>query len=384
MTTPTADEARRVAARVDRLADALQAVGDLTDPRIRRALHVVPRHLFAPDRGWCAPDGPGERQVIDKRRDSEGWWEAVYSDASIVTQVDDGRGDPAGGVGEATSSLSAPGAVVAFLELLDLQPGDRILEIGTGTGWTAALLTALGAHVTTVEVDSGLAEQAAARLERHGNGVEVLVQDGAIGAPGRGSFDAVHVTCGVTHLPYAWVEQTRPGGRIAAPWMPEWGDGHKLNLTVTGDGLASGRLVGGADYMMLRAQRGTLRVPSDTSDARETGTRIDPRRVAYESYGADAAIAGLLPDVAGVACDGDRFELVLADVAGTSWARCRRTGTAEHQVLQAGPRNLWGEVADAYQRWESWGRPGRGRFGLSVGPGGQVVWLDDPSNVLRR
>ncbi|WP_233525823.1 methyltransferase domain-containing protein [Actinomadura spongiicola] len=322
--------------------------------------------------------------MIDKRRDSEGWWEAVYSDASIVTQVDDGRGDPAGGVGEATSSLSAPGAVVAFLELLDLQPGDRILEIGTGTGWTAALLTALGAHVTTVEVDSGLAEQAAARLERHGNGVEVLVQDGAIGAPGRGSFDAVHVTCGVTHLPYAWVEQTRPGGRIAAPWMPEWGDGHKLNLTVTGDGLASGRLVGGADYMMLRAQRGTLRVPSDTSDARETGTRIDPRRVAYESYGADAAIAGLLPDVAGVACDGDRFELVLADVAGTSWARCRRTGTAEHQVLQAGPRNLWGEVADAYQRWESWGRPGRGRFGLSVGPGGQVVWLDDPSNVLRR
>ncbi|XVQ09313.1 hypothetical protein ACQP1W_43400 [Spirillospora sp. CA-255316] len=97
------------------------------------------------------------------------------------------------------------------------------------------------------------------------------------------------------------------------------------------------------------------------------------------------AIVGMLPDVLGAertTADG-RYLLVLADTAGTSTASCEhRPGAREHLVRQSGPRRLWDEVADAYLRWVSWGSPGRERFGLTVGPDGQHVWRDDPTNVL--
>lgn len=382
--TVSAAIAARAASAVDALADRLQACGDLADPAIREALHAAPRHLFAPDRGWYAPDGPGERRAVDRHRDFPAWWDAVYGYGSLVTQVEDGAGNPAGGVGEATSSLSSPGAVTAFLELLDVRPGERVLEIGTGTGWTAALLSALGARVTTVEVDPGLAEQARERLQRLGVDVEVLAGDGAAGVEDRPPWDAVHVTCGVTAVPYAWVAQTRPGGRIVFPWMPEYGSGHKAALTVTGDGRAVGRLAGDADYMMLRGQRTGFGDRVQTGrGARESGTRLDPRRVVCDDPGADAVIAGLLPDVmAAPRTGGGRFELLLGDAGGVSWARCVHGGTGEHRVQQAGPRRLWDEVADAYGRWVAWERPARGRCGMTVSAGGQVVWLDDPDNVL--
>src|SRR5437868_13936032 len=183
------------AGKVEGLAADLRAQGYLTDPRVGDALHAAPRHLFAPERGWCCPDGPGPGRTIDRAADEPGWWDAVYSDASIVTQAADGAADPAGGSAEATSALSAPGAGVAFLELLDARPGERVLEIGTGTGWTAALLTALGADVTTTEIDPAIASEADQRLSA--TAVDALVLTGA-GVDGvSGLFDVGHDTCAV-------------------------------------------------------------------------------------------------------------------------------------------------------------------------------------------
>ncbi|GAA3508082.1 methyltransferase domain-containing protein [Actinomadura keratinilytica] len=377
---------------IDRLADRLSAAGDLTRPEWRDALHAVPRHLFVPNRAWCVPDGPAEvaGHAIDRDADPRGWWDAAYADAAIITQVADGDGDPATGEGAWTSSLSAPGAVTAFLELLYPLDGHRVLEIGTGTGWTAALLSArLGdEHVTTIEVDPAVAEQAAANLRTAGYKPRLIIGDGADGAPDGAPYDRVHVSCGVTTVPYAWVQQTRPGGVIVLPWMPEWQGGHKVRLAAVGDGRAIGRFHGSASYMMLRAQRSTgLHVPDDPAaapGAEETVTLLDPRSVVGDSYGADVAIAGMLPDVMGDAHrDGDGWCLLLADTAGTSWARCRhRPGAREHLVHQAGPRRLWDEVADAYLRWVGWGSPPRSRFGLTVDTTGQHIWRDDPGNIV--
>ncbi|GAA3927872.1 methyltransferase domain-containing protein [Actinomadura viridis] len=377
---PVPDEdAGAVTARITALADRLAAAGDLTRPEWRRAMHEAPRQLFAPDRGWCAPDGPGEPHTIDRDTDPGGWWDGVYADAAVITQVNDGDGDPATGRGTWTSSLSAPGAVMAFLELLAPRDHDRVLEIGTGPGWTAALLSArLGAgNVTSIEVDEAVAAGAAINLERAGFAPVLRTADGAAGDPGGAPYDRVHVTCGVTTVPYAWVEQTRPGGVLVLPWMPDYLGGHKVRLTVTGDGRAIGRFEGSASYMMLRAQRGTG-LPEPETGGEESVTRLDPRTVTGDSYGADVAIAGMLPDVIGAerAIPDGRFALVLADTAGTSWARCEhRPGKAEHLVLQGGRRRLWDEVADAYLRWVGWGSPGRSRFGLTIGPEGQEVFV---------
>ncbi|MEU6041724.1 methyltransferase domain-containing protein [Actinomadura sp. NPDC047616] len=387
---------------IDQLADRLAAAGDLTRPEWRQAMHAAPRHLFTPARAWCVPDGPGVAHTIDRAADPRGWWDGAYADAAIITQIADGDADPATGQGPWTSSLSAPGAVMTFLELLAPRPGDRVLEIGTGTGWTAALLSArLGDdRVTSVEVDPAVAEQAAANLRAAGFTPTLLTGEGADGAPDGAPYDRVHVTCGVTTVPYAWVRQTRPGGVLVFPWMPEFAGGHKARLTVTGDGRAIGRFHGSASYMMLRAQRGPqLQVPDEPAGVpgvEESMTLLDPRTVVGDSYGADVAIAGMLPDVMGAerstrphddGSDGEggegRWCLILADTAGTSWACCRhRPGAREHLVHQAGPRRLWDEVADAYLRWVGWGSPGRNRFGMTITATGQQVWRDDPTNTI--
>ncbi|SEG87848.1 protein-L-isoaspartate(D-aspartate) O-methyltransferase [Thermomonospora echinospora] len=374
-----------VAARIERMADRLAAAGYLTRPQWRQAMRAVPRHLFAPGRAWCVPDGPGDAYGIDADADPARWWEAVYSDAAVIIQVDDGRGDPGTGDGAWTSSLSAPGAVAAFLELLAPRDHDRVLEIGTGPGWTAGLLSErLGAgNVVSIEVDPAVADLAAANLHAAGYEPTLVAGDGADGWADGAPYDAVHVTCGVTTVPYTWVEQTRPGGTIVLPWMPEYIGGYKVRLTV-GDGRATGRFHGPASYMMLRSQRGGPLTEPDHG-IEEEGTRVDPRAVTGDSYGADIAITAMLPDVAAVedATGDGRYALVLADTVGTSWARVEhRPGRREHLVRHAGPRPLWDEVTDAYLRWVGWGSPGRDRFGLTVDPHGQVVWRDDPANVI--
>ncbi|MGI5325290.1 methyltransferase domain-containing protein [Actinomadura nitritigenes] len=362
------------------LVRRLRENGDLRSPEWERAMGAAPRHLFVPDRAWCTPDGAPF--AIDRFADPERWREAAYADAAIVTQVDDGAGDPASGRGARTSSLSAPGVVVSFLELLAPRDHDRVLEIGTGTGWTAALLSSrLGAgRVTSVEVDERVAETAAANLREAGFAPDLVIGDGEKGVPARAPFDRVHVTCGVTALPLSWVEQTRPGGMILFPWMPSFGDGHKARLTVTGDGHAIGRFHGSADYMMLRSQRSPGFGDLDR-DGEETRTRLDPRTVTGDS---DVAIAGMLPDVLGAErIVRGRPGLVLVDEAGTSWARCSyRAGADDFPVVQGGERRLWDEVEAAYLRWVGWGSPGRDRFGLVAGVEGQRVWLDRPSNVI--
>lgn len=374
----TTDAAGRVAA----LADALEATGDLTEDRWRAALHAVPRHLFVPDVAWAAPnDGDGYR--IDRSADPDGWMAAAYTDQPIVIQLDDGATEVGTGAGAFTSSLSAPGVAVDFLERLNVYDGDRALEIGTGSGWTAGLLShRLGSdNVTSVEVDAALSERAAASLKEAEFSPRLVVGDGGDGCPDGAPYDRVHVTCGVTTVPYAWVGQTRPGGVIVAPWMPEYVGGHKLRLTVLPDGTAVGRFPGGCGYMMMRSQRsadGDL-----AGDCRESVASVDPRRIAWSSWGADVAIAGMLPDVSGTYEDRDHGEFRMRLWTADSEALVTRDpGLGQSVVRQRGPRDLWEELQAAYFTWVRLGEPDRDRFGITVTQAGQTMWLDSPERVL--
>jgi len=113
-------------------------------------------------------------------------------------------------------TISQPLVVAHMLELVDVRPGDRALDVGTGSGWHAALLAELGATVTSIERDPALAQSAAARLA--GRDVRVLVGDGAEGDPDRAPFDVVNVAASAAHgVPEALEAQLAPGGRLVVP-----------------------------------------------------------------------------------------------------------------------------------------------------------------------
>jgi protein-L-isoaspartate(D-aspartate) O-methyltransferase len=381
----------QVTERAASLADGLMARGRFSDPAWRQALIDVPRHLFVPHAARAMPDFPaGEPYTIDAEERPAQWWDAVYSDTAIVTQLDEGASDPTAETGIPTSSASAPGVVAAFLELLDVRDHDRVLEIGTGTGYTAALLShRLGAgNVTSIEVDKEVAAQAAANLKAAGYGPRLVVGDGGLGWPDGAPYDRVHVTCAVERVPAALIEQTRPGGLIVLPWSPAPHTGYMIRLDVLGDGRAVGRIIGSAGYMMMRSQRRDATWRAHHSDqAEHTFSQVDPRTVTQGGLGADLAILSLVP---GLNCrpvlhpDTGEFELLLWDVDNSSWAECDyEPGSSAYDVYSYGPRRLWEEVYRAYLRWLSQGRPGIERFGLTVGPGGHHrVWLDHPDHLL--
>jgi protein-L-isoaspartate(D-aspartate) O-methyltransferase len=349
------------------------------------AVRQVPREHFIPDVAEASPMTAAPSRWIDRAADPDGWRDAVYSDTTILTQIADGSLALAPGTrGLPSSSSTAPSLVAAFLALLDPYPGDRVLEIGTGTGWTAGLLSArLGdGCVTTVEVDERVAAQAAVNLKRAGYAPRLVAGDGAHGAPVHAPFDRVHVTCAVRDIPHAWVAQCRPGGIIALPWAPMQVWGHKVVLVATGDGRAVGRFHGDTSFMMLRSQRP---VPPDTRGhaPREGTARVDPMRMTRADRGLEIALVGLLPGVVvgGLGHGDDRVDAW--DPATGSYALAVRD---EHgsgvEVTEYGPRRLWRDVEDAYLAWIGLGAPGRDRLGLLVDGEGQRVWLDRPDDLI--
>ncbi|QOV38135.1 protein-L-isoaspartate(D-aspartate) O-methyltransferase [Streptomyces ferrugineus] len=377
--------------RAQTLADRLAASGQLTAPW-RAVYEAVPRHLFVPDVAWAVPDGPEPGYAIDRDQDAARWWDAVYSDTSIVTQIDDGAGDLRTGKGTPSCSCSAPGIVFSSLDVLDVHAHHRVLEIGTGTGWTASLLSCrVGErNVVSVEVDAQVAAQADKNITAAAYAPRLIVGDGAEGGLDGAPYDRVHATCAVGTIPYAWVEQTRPGGVIVAPWEPLYGPGQLARLVVDGDGRAVGRFPGFASYMMLRSQRHTtLWAPHHTEAARQATTRLDPRAVAIGPYAADLVVGALVPGVARIPAPADdgsgAFSLLLveADQDDGAWAAADYApGEPEYRVTWHGTRNLWQEVEDAYLTWVSWGQPDRDRLGMTVTPESQHLWLDHPDHRL--
>jgi protein-L-isoaspartate(D-aspartate) O-methyltransferase len=373
--------------RVEALADYLASEGVLTDPLWREALHEVPRDRYVPDQAWAAsflPDAAD--RAIDRQADQSAWMDAIYKNFSIITQRDEGATDPTDTSGTPTCSLSCPHIAMTYLELLDLQPHHRVLEIGTGTGWTAAMLAwRLGeTRITSIEVDPTLAATARKNVAGLTQGPAIVTGDGADGHPEQAPYDRLHVTCGVRDIPSAWLKQCRPGGTIVAPYMPIPGAyGHQLRLDVVDDETAIGRLLGGGGFMMLRSQRHTADLTPQEPEDRST-TRMDPRLIASADGGAQLHLAARVPELAIDAswdqhADGWAYVVRLTSLDGQSQARCAAVkGADEHEVWQSGPRRLWDEASEAYLDWLRSGRPGRDRYGILITSGKQCIWFEAP------
>jgi protein-L-isoaspartate(D-aspartate) O-methyltransferase len=155
---------------------------DITDPRVLEAMRTVPRHLFVPQdlvhmAYWDGPLAIGEGQTI-----------------------------------------SQPYIVALMTQLMHLQGDEKVLEIGCGSGYQAAVLALLARSVLTIERHAVLADRARERLKALGyDNVRVHIGDGSVGMPAEAPFDGILITAGAPDIPLTLKEQVAPGGRIVAP-----------------------------------------------------------------------------------------------------------------------------------------------------------------------
>ncbi|MFJ9924696.1 methyltransferase domain-containing protein [Streptomyces misionensis] len=285
------------------------------DPRWREAFAEVPRHLFVPYYYVTGPRGYERRWgESPDPQDRERWVRGAYADVPLATRLRDG---------ELLSSSSQPSLMARMLAALRVADGDRVLEVGAGTGYNAALLAhRLGDDglVTTVDLEPEITESARRHLAAAGYHPAVVTGDGARGVPERAPFDRIIATCALSTVPRAWLAQCRPGARIVVPLATGL-----LALTVRDARHAQGRFLSTAAYFVpLRGQG-----------------RAEPDGV---------SLAGL----PGRAREQDSFHFLLALTRG---------------ALDPG---------GAWALWESEGEPERERYGVTVAGEHVRAWLDDP------
>lgn len=198
------------------MVDELISQGELRDVQWIQVFRVVPRHCLVPSYH------PMNSQTVVDGADPEqtsAWLHAIYSDTTLVTQR---RPDAV------TSSGTMPGLIALMLHALDVDEGHTVLQAGTGTGYTAALLSELlgSDHVVSIDIDPELTEPAQRRLRSCGYHPTVVTADAAVGYSPRAPYDRVMATFAVQSIPPAWLEQTRDGGhltrRSARPYPPHW------------------------------------------------------------------------------------------------------------------------------------------------------------------
>jgi methyltransferase of ATP-grasp peptide maturase system len=381
-----------VALRLQRLADELEQKGLLADPAWRKAFLTVRRHVFVP-RFWHDEEPgafPARWRMIDNATvDHPEWLEAVYSDRTLATEL---TGTPAKGAPgmhpQVTSSTTMPSLVMAMLEALDVHDGMDVLEIGTGTGYNAALLCErLGdQHVTTIDIGPELTALAKVRLAEHGYWPHVATGDGATGVPGRDPFDRIIATCGLDEVPQAWIEQTRDGGKILVNLLGPWNQFALVLLTVHGDSASGQFLAQTGGFMPRRTDRAkahdyTVTVHRNAPDPEDGYSTLDPQTLYDDAtFGliAQTRLAGVVSRLIYVD-DEENLGTEIATADGSSWAEVHHTPVDDrgYRAIQAGPRRLWDEVESMHREWLAHDRPRHDRFGISVGrEAAPLLWLD--------
>lgn len=353
------------------MTENLLASGELTDPAWQRAFHDIPRHSFVPDHSL----------------------EDAYSPSSLVTQW---RAADEHGNMRPTSSASAPGAVAVMLERLNVQDHHRALEIGTGTGYNAALLChRLGSmNVYSIDIDPLLVEQASLALQSLGYQPTLAAADGYTGLAAGAPYDRILATCAISHIPPDWIRQLAEGGRIVAPIA-----GNSAKPLLILDKTAPDEVTGHLDtydvgFMPLRRDVHSPLGPHETIGAyagkmaHYGTTATDPRRVHQAAPGlalfCQLHVPGLRlgydTDSTG-STDRSHAAGVIAHTADALARACFHAESGRWPVIQRGSLRVWDSIETAVALWDHLHQPDISRFGVSAldDVNRQYVWLDDPN-----
>jgi len=362
-------------AAAQRLVDQLTAEGDLHDPAWRAALLAVPRHEFVPryylqdtstrPSRWVLHE-PGTPQTVRQ------WLDLVYSPTTLITAV---AAYADRGVQIPVSSSTKPDLMVRMLEALDVRDGHRVLEIGTGTGYNAALLAhRLGAgNVYSIDIDPQLVATAQERLAALGLHPTLVAGDGVAGLAGHGPYDRIIATCSVTAIPAAWIRQLTPGGLVLVHLEGPLGAGNLAALHRGQQPVLSGHFLPWWGCFMRRRTTagpttGTPRPTPTTQPATLRSTTLDP--AALEG---DFAFLAQLHLPAGMfrsirLADDERTPVSYLAAPDGSWCEITRQPDTHDRftVREAGPTPLWTTIETAWTQWNTLGKPTCHEFGLTA------------------
>jgi protein-L-isoaspartate(D-aspartate) O-methyltransferase len=345
--------------RNEQLVEQLVSSGTLRDPAVVAAFRAVLRHWFLPDR------------PLDE----------VYEDSAIMTKIGE-RGLP-------VSSSSQPAIMAIMLQLLELRPGHRVLEIGAGTGYNAALIAWLVGRdgaVVSVEIDPELADRARANLAAAGvERVEVVRGDGAEGWAPEAPYERLIVTAGADDLAPAWVEQLTDRGRLVLPLGLAGPSQQCVALVRRGPSLAGHQLCP-CGFMPLRGSMApTAGVPDDelagwlAAGGRPTGDVIPfaDIRAGFEAWLALTADHYVRPRTS----PEEPLVFGLRDERGCALA----VGDGDQRSIVAfgDGAAAAAELVRAHRAWAS-ERPGLSRLRVDAHPAGAEPPLQTDVRVVRR
>jgi len=383
---PYSEEATRARYR---LVQTLKQQGSLHQAAIEAAFLAIPRHLFLNALYGREENAPLRWKQITPS--APNWLELVYENEPCITLVNE--------IGHPISSSSAPEIMVKELEFAAIESGMRVLEIGAGTGYNAALISHLVGDpklVTTIELDATLAQLAQQHLDRViGPGVQVITGDGYQGYAPNAPYDRILATASTQQVPLAWIDQLQDGGIIVLHLQGSLGSGVLVRFQKTGPGRkGDGQILMGSDFMELRNP--TMPSPvvhqllpqflrnSITAEFSFTAQVFDPA-VLW-----DVNLAFLLQIVfptmrlASISRTVEEApQMCLLDGQTYTLLVFRSQGEQQWTVEVRGDRHLWERVLTVYQQWVSLKRPDATAYHLhSDAWGKQTLTLTPPSDQI--
>lgn len=371
------------------LVDAMLKQQPLT-PTIQNAFLRMPREVFVPyfyERDEVECKRMVWKQMSPEMMSAHQYLTLIYRDDALVTNVDS-RGMP-------NSSSSQPSIMASMIEALDIEPGHRVLEIGTGTGYNAALLAYLtgDSHlVTSIDIDPRLVQQARNALDRAGiKGVHTIVGDGYQGYQQNAPYDRVIATASAPTLPPEWYKQLAPGGRLV---MDVHGslEGSFFLLDKNKQGMqAVGRFFDRAIHFMPLSNRDVI-TPSLMIHLKER--LAQPCRATFELPAGSPFPAILktrsfrwllqwsmlgcqLQERSQTSQNGSIIHHFYLCEPNTKTLLCflRRESGEHWQGSIFGSRPLWSDLNDAYALWHQLDCPEVDRYRVEVNEQGQALLL---------